>query len=49
MEKEFYDPDYDIEADHYEAPKCGNCGCGESMRPQQIDGDVCDPCYTEEK
>ena len=47
MRKDFYDPDYDPEADHYEAPKCGNCG--ESLNPEQIDGDVCETCYAEEK
>jgi hypothetical protein len=40
---EFYDADYDNEADHYECPKCNNCG--ESLEDGKLDGDICNPCY----
>lgn len=43
FDKEFYDADYDPEVDHYEYPKCNECG--ESLKPTQIDGDVCQDCY----
>jgi len=43
----FYDADYDNEADHYETPKCNNCG--ESLEAGKLDGDVCNPCYDQEE
>lgn len=41
---EFYNADYDSEANHYETPKCSN-GCGGAV---EIDGHVCQTCYDEE-
>ncbi len=44
FDPEFYDPNYDPEADHFETPKC-NTGCGESVN---IEGGVCQDCYDRE-
>lgn len=44
LNKEFYDADYDVHADHNDTDKCSN-GCGEVV---DSDGDVCQDCYDKE-
>lgn len=46
LDQDFYDPNYDNEADHLESPKCNECG--ETLEENKLDGDVCNPCYEKE-